>query len=128
MQKICVLIINKKSKFSITFLFFLTNWILSHYFLLIFCFICIFFSITLYNETAIVWKPNWISEKNGKVDTIYQVLSKEWCLLLKSLKHEVFRRIVFICFFHLVYAKIEFHLSCFQSILSLLHKKVLCLF
>lgn len=67
MQKICVLIINKKSKFSITFLFFLTNWILSHYFLLIFCFICIFFTLRFIMKQPLFGNPIEFPRKMEKL-------------------------------------------------------------
>lgn len=58
-----------KSKFSITSIFFLTNWILSHYFLLIFCFICIFLYYALdWNshclETQLNFREKWKSWYN----------------------------------------------------------------
>lgn len=59
----------QKSKFSITSIFFLTNWILSHYFLLIFCFICIFLYYALdWNshclETQLNFREKWKSWYN----------------------------------------------------------------
>lgn len=118
----------QKSKFSITSLFFLTNWILSHYFLLIFCFICIFFILRFRLKQPLFGNSIEFPRKMEKLIQFTKFFRKNDAYYWNHWSMRSFAELFLFVSFHLVYAKIKFHLSCFQSLLSLLHKKVLCLF
>lgn len=118
----------QKSKFSITFHSFLTNWILSHYFLLISSFICTFFILRFRLKQPLFGNPIEFPRKMEKLIQFTKFLRKNYACYWNHWSVRSFAELFLFVSFQLVYAKIKFHLSCFQSLLSLLHKKVLCLF